>query len=64
MFWYNLLQIVAIFILFDEFNASSIDTWKEKVIFCLLVIFPIITIIIYIGYLIYNLFKKGKKGKK
>lgn len=61
MFWYILLQIVAIFILFDEFNASSIDTWKEKVIFCLLVIFPIIPIIIYVGYLIYNLFKKKKK---
>lgn len=63
MFWYNLLQIVAIFILFDELNASSVDNWKEKVIFCLLVIFPIIPIIIYIGYLIYSLFKNKKKKK-
>lgn len=63
MFWYNLLQILAIFILLDGMDTITFKDWKEKVLFCLLVIFPIITIIFYIGYLIYSLFKNKKKKK-
>lgn len=64
MFWYSLTQILAIFILFDYFNATSIDTWQEKVTFSLLVIFPIIPIILYVVNMVYHLFKTNKKKKK
>lgn len=63
MFIYNLLQIIAILLLFEYANATSIDNWKEKIIFCILVIVPIIPIIVYIGYGLYTLLKKQTKKK-